>query len=153
MTTQLLKKYIKDILNEESKKENIPSIRLFIEFFVKDFNSSYDFYTNIIRMKSLEHEEDFARLLRGKTQIHLLSIEELPNALKSSANYSLAARTEVCLEVASLEELKKEFEYIKSKKWPFESEIKYREWQKYDFRIKDPEGVYIRFSTPWLGED
>lgn len=140
------------VVHQSQLDQSPPSMRLFLEFFVHDFKASHHFYHTIMRMQNVHYEEDFAQLQRGQMQIHLLSIQELPEALQKEDLAPLASRTEVCLELSNLEEVKAELDYIQSLGWPIEDDLIYRPWNKYDFRIKDPEGVYLRISTPTLSD-
>ena len=138
--------------HSQNQMNDLPSMRLFLEFFVQDFQKSYYFYNTVMRMNAFHYEDDFAQLRRGQTQIHLLTLDELPKSLKQKELSPLAGRTEICLELQTQEELKAELAHIQSLGWPIEDPLTYRPWKKWDFRVKDPEGVYLRISTPILSD-
>lgn len=125
-------------------------MRIFLEFFVDNFSAMFTFYTEVLRFQVKHSEEDFVVLHRDSVQIHLLSTNELAPALSDQRAMTLAARTEICLELPDKESLDEEFKEVIASGWPIHDQLTYRPWNKWDFRLKDPEGAYLRISTAEL---
>ena len=127
-------------------------MRLFLEFFVKDMLRSADFYCGVLGFDVFERQKDIIKLLRGDALIHVLPVEDSPEALSGHESAMLAARVEICLEVANKEELEELLAKVEKEGWPVRDPLSWQSWKRWDFRIQDPDGAYIRCTTPYLGQ-
>ncbi|MDZ4868677.1 MAG: hypothetical protein SGI91_15260 [Alphaproteobacteria bacterium] len=128
-------------------------MRVFTEFFVNNLAASRAFYTHVMAFSVGRDEDDFVELRRGVVQLHLLPLSDLPTALRNGESCSLGARVEFCLEVPHLKELEVERRRIEGQGWPLESTICLQSWGKHDFRLLDPDGAYLRITTPVLRQN
>ena len=125
-------------------------MRLFLEFFVKDMRRSADFYRAALGFHVVEQREDIIKLQRGSALVHVMPMEDLPTVLSGQESSILAARVEICLEVDSKKELEKLHARVENANWPVRDPLSWRSWRRWDFRIQDPDGAYIRCTTPYL---
>jgi lactoylglutathione lyase len=126
-------------------------MRLFVEFFVADLNTSRDFFTRVMNFTVERDHGSFLTLVRDDVQLHLLQTKDLPEPLRAhAATCPVGSRVEFCLEVADLASLKAEQQRIQGCGWPIHAGIRWQSWNKYDFRLVDPNGAYIRITTPTI---
>ena len=89
----------------------------------------------------------FIELELGEAQINLCSIESISHGhfLSKSISSPVGSRTEFCLEVADLEA-----SYARALKAGANviEPIRKMPWGRSDFRISDPDGAYLRITTP-----
>lgn len=125
-------------------------MRLFLEFFVKDMLRSADFYCGVLGFDVVERRVDIVKLQRGDALIHVLPVEDSPEALSGHESAMLAAKVEICLEVASKKELEDLLVRVEKEGCPVRDPLSWQSWKRWDFRIQDPDGAYIRCTTPYL---
>ncbi len=122
-------------------------MRLFIEFFVEDIKRSKEFYVNALGMTLTKDYPGHVQLDLDKTQINLCQKSSIKkgNYLFNIIDHLIASRVEVCLEVADLD---KAFKLAKEAGADILEPIKKQSWNRTDFRMKDPDRVYLRVTTP-----
>lgn len=125
-------------------------MQLFLEFFVKNMRQSADFYRGVLGFDVIERRNDIIKLRKGDALIHILPVEDSPEAFAGHETTMLAARVEVCLEVASKEDLERLLARVEDAGWPVHDPLSWQSWKRWDFRIQDPDGAYIRCTTPYL---
>jgi catechol 2,3-dioxygenase-like lactoylglutathione lyase family enzyme len=113
--------------------------------FPLDLDTFLEFYTKVLRF-SVDRDErhtetPYVYLHRGAARI---------GAVPSWSPPSLEHRmpptgVEIVLEVDDLEA---ERDAIVSLGWPLEEDVVDRPWGLRDFRLRDPDGYYLRFTTP-----
>jgi predicted enzyme related to lactoylglutathione lyase len=120
------------------------SMNLRIEIFPKDLDSFFDFYTNVLRFSVDRDERDF---LTPYVSVHrdAVRIGAVPSWVQASSDHRIPPTgIEIVLEV---DDLDTERDAIVSLGWPLETDIEVRPWGLRDFRIRDPDGYYLRFTT------
>jgi lactoylglutathione lyase len=115
-----------------------------IELFPQDLDSFLDFYTNVLRFSVDRDERDFPT---PYVSIHRDAVRI--GALRSEILVVPTYRTpptgvEIVLEVNDLEAEK---DAIVSVGWPLDEDITIRPWGLRDFRVRDPDNYYLRFTT------
>ena len=121
-------------------------MRLFIELFVRDLSISRHFYAHILGMKVTRDQPDYVSLASEEAQINLCPIGDLDEGhylLQSDG--PLANKVEICLETTKLQSI---YDAVVAAKGTVYEPITDRPWNRTDFRIIDPDGAYIRVTTP-----
>lgn len=121
-------------------------MRLFVELFVNDLSRARRFYAEAVGLRVIRDEETYVVLVGGDAQINLAPIDDLPDGhyLRTGAE-RLGTRVEFCLEVDDLEAAYKRA--VAAGVEPYEP-ITERPWGRTDFRLVDPDGAYLRVTTP-----
>lgn len=122
-------------------------MKLFIELFVDDVESSIKFYRDVIGMKVIRSSPDYNELHLGEAQISICPFEGLRNGhyLREAPNDRFGNRVEFCLRVDDVEEM---FERVKKHGVLIKEPLQKRTWGATDFRIVDPNGLYLRITSP-----
>ena len=120
------------------------SLNLRIELFPQDLDSFFDFYTNVLRFSVDRDERDFptpyVSVHRGAVRIG--AVQSWIQASPDHRNPPTGI--EIILEV---DNLVAERDSIVSLGWPLEDDLADRPWGLQDFRVRDPDGYYLRFTT------
>lgn len=122
----------------------IMSMNLRIEIFSRDLDSFVDFYTNVLRFSLDRDERDF---LTPYVSVHrdAVRIGAVPSGIQASPDHRIPPTgTEIVLEV---DDLDTEREAIVSRGWSLDADLTVRPWGLRDFRVRDPDGYYLRFTT------
>jgi catechol 2,3-dioxygenase-like lactoylglutathione lyase family enzyme len=120
------------------------STTLRIEVFPQDLDSFFDFYTRILRF-SVDRDERLSATPYVSVHRDAVRIGAVKSPVPVSPNHRLPpAGTEIVLEVDDLEV---ERGLIVSLGWPLETDLTVRPWGLRDFRVRDPDGYYLRFTT------
>ena len=121
-----------------------------IELFEKDPDAFLDFYTRVLRFSVVRNERNsdsyYISVRRGPIRI----AGAMPFGEMDIKHRSVPTGAEIVIEVADLEE---EYRHIQHSGWKIESELQRRPWGLMDFRVHDPDGYYIRFTTMEGAED
>jgi len=118
-------------------------VGLRLELFTDDLDRLVDFYTGILGFAPVRYEPDggYAVLVRGAVELGIL--------VWSATGHREAARrppmgTEIVIEV---DDIVTERDAIVEAGGRLDEDLVRRPWGLRDFRIVDPEGVYLRFTT------
>lgn len=116
-----------------------------IEIYPRDLGVFLDFYTGVLRFSVDRDERDrpspYVAVHRSAVRIGAT-----PSSRRIVAEPPIAYNVvEIVLEV---DDLSLERDSIISMGWPLESELTLRPWGLWDFRLRDPDGYYLRFTTP-----
>lgn len=125
-------------------------MRLFVEFFATDVARTKDFYQRALGLAIEREDEDIVVLRCDEVQIHVLSVDEMPEALARDAEPGpLGTRVEFCIEVSDIHAARAR---AVAAGIPLAEDLCVRPWGKIDFRLIDPEGAYVRVTTGTLPE-
>ena len=120
------------------------STNLRIEMFPQDLDSFFDFYTNVLRF-SVDRDERHS--LAPYVSVHrgAVCIGATRSWIQASPDHRIPPTgIEIVLEVDNVET---ERDAIVSFGWPLETDLAVRPWGLRDFRVRDPDGYYLRFTT------
>jgi lactoylglutathione lyase len=119
-----------------------------IEIFVSDFERSRAFYESL-GFRVVRHWEDWAMLALGD---NVLDLQGDGHALAGPhyftpeiGRFPRGTGVEISIEVADIDGL---YETARSIDVDIVKAIQDRPWKARDFRIADPDGYFIRFTTP-----
>lgn len=128
---------------------NMPA-SLRIELFPSSLEKFIDFYSNVLRFTLIKHVDDYAYLQRDN--IFIGAIETISDEnLQQKGSYRQPRKgVEIVLEVDQLEN---ERDHIVEKGWKLDEDIHMQPWGLQDFRLIDPDGYYLRITTPSPSRD
>jgi len=116
-----------------------------VELFTKDTKTSSKFYQDMFGFEIVKKNQGYIGLKKDSVRIAIDNIEALSDNHYFNPeikNQRKGLGVEIVFEVENIEET-----YALFKEYPIESELKQQPWGKKDFRIKDPDGYYIRVTT------
>jgi len=116
-----------------------------VELFTKDTKTSSKFYQDMFGFEIVKKNQGYIGLKKDSVRIAIDNIEGLSDNHYFNPeikNQRKGLGVEIVFEVENIEET-----YALFKEYPIESELKQQPWGKKDFRIKDPDGYYIRVTT------
>ncbi|KIW26679.1 hypothetical protein, variant [Cladophialophora immunda] len=115
-----------------------------IEIFPSDLQRMIDFYSTILHFGLIKRNGDYAYLRRD--DIFIGAIETASTeTLEEKASYRQPNKgIEIVVEVDDLE---KERDFIVGMGWKLDVDIQLQDWGLKDFRLTDPDGYYLRFTT------
>jgi len=117
------------------------SLRL--EIFPADLNATVRFYVDLLGFSlSADRRSDDVPYLALKRDDVLIGAVAVPGG--SRAQRQPPTGVEIVLEV---DYLHVERDRIRLAGWPIEEDITRRPWGLQDFRVLDPDGYYLRFTT------
>jgi catechol 2,3-dioxygenase-like lactoylglutathione lyase family enzyme len=119
-----------------------------LELFVNSVAESKDFYQDILGFDVISYEpEGYTVLRRDDIQISLERVAHLSadHPLKPLAGEGVGRGIEIVLEVADLEAA-----YLQARDsgWTLASPLQAQPWGLHDFRLIDPDGFYLRITSP-----
>ena len=118
---------------------------VFYEIYVKSLEASERFY-ELLGMKTSRKQSDFVVMISEGIKIHLCPIEDCPDYLISvDCSKIVGSRVEFCFVTDQIDSL---YNSLISNKVVIHEELQERPWGKKDFRVIDPDGAYIRITTP-----
>jgi len=119
-------------------------MNLRIEIFPQDLDSFFDFYTNVLRFSVDRDERDsptpYVSIHRDAVRIGALRAWNQASPIHRIP----PTGTEIVFEV---DDLDVERDAIVSQGWPLDADLTDRPWGLRDFRVRDPDGYYLRFTT------
>jgi lactoylglutathione lyase len=123
------------------------AMRLFIELFVDDMERSITFYRDVIGMQLVSNSPDYTEFHLGEIEISMSPFSNLDQGhyLVEKPRERMGNRVEFCLEVDDFEQV---HERVKKLGVPIKDPIAKRPWGAIDFRIVDPNGLYLRITKP-----
>lgn len=119
-----------------------PTLR--VEVFPQDLDRFVDFYSRVSRFElTVDRRSDaepYVAVKRGSVRIGALqawsAIDKSQRALPTGAEF-----------VIEVDDLETERDAILAADYPLDADITARPWGLTDFRLSDPDGHYIRFTT------
>lgn len=121
-------------------------MRLRLELFVKSVPEAADFYTRVLGFETVSYQPDNYSVFRlGEVQIALQDRAQLPDdhPLKPQHDERSGLAVEIVLEVDDLDAA---YARVQNANWPIADELGKRPWGTRDFRVIDPNGLYIRVN-------
>jgi predicted enzyme related to lactoylglutathione lyase len=119
-------------------------MNLRIEIFPRDLDSFFDFYANVLRF-SVDRDERHSSPPYVSVHRGAVRIGATQSWIQTSPELRIPpSGTEIVLEVDDVEA---ERDSIVSLGWPLEADLTVRPWGLRDFRVRDPDGYYLRFTT------
>ena len=121
------------------------------ELFVTDRDRSVDFYTSVLGFEVRRLDESYALLACGDVTIGIGRQTDLPEtgAGPGFTQQRLArdhgAGVEIVLETPDLDAM---YERVQRSGHPLAAPLQDRPWGLRDFRVADPDGYYLRITTP-----
>src|ERR1700742_5344099 len=126
------------------------------ELFVSDRDRSVDFYTSVLGFEVQRLDESHALLTCGSVILGLGRQADLPETgpgpgfTQERLNRDRGAGVEIVLETPELDAL---YERVRRSRWPLAAPLQDRPWGLRDFRVTDPDGYYLRITSPMTAED
>jgi lactoylglutathione lyase len=121
------------------------------ELFVADRDKSVDFYTSVLGFEVRRLDESYAMLTCGDVVLGLGRQADLPETgegwgfTQQRLNRDRGAGVEIVLETPDLEAL---YERVQRSGYQLAAPMQDRPWGLRDFRVADPDGYYLRITTP-----
>ena len=124
-----------------------------IEIFPSDLQRCVDFYTRVLRFELVKHEPEdgYAYFARDAVRIGVAvkRTDEYPDAAKDPSSRFLLRNWPTCAElVLEVEDLENERAHVvgAASDAAAITGIVLQEWGLRDFRLRDPDGYYIRIT-------
>jgi lactoylglutathione lyase len=123
------------------------TLNIRLELFVKDLQRSVDFYKNVIQLELSSQNENSAMFKAENlnlllTQEDVISNNHYFSEIKTSRK---GMGVEIILVVPDVQSY---YQRICEMQIELESELKQQEWGMTDFRLTDPDGYYLRITSP-----
>jgi lactoylglutathione lyase len=121
------------------------------ELFVTDRDKSVDFYTSVLGFEVNRLDAAYASLTCGAVTLGLGRQTELPETgdgpgfTQQRLARDHGAGVEIVLETPDLDAL---YERVQRSGYPLAAPMQDRPWGLRDFRVADPDGYYLRITTP-----
>ena len=121
------------------------------ELFVADRDQSVDFYTSVLGFEVNRLDESYASLTCGHVTLGLGRQAALPESgdgpgfTQERLARDHGAGVEIVLETPDLDAL---YERVRRSGHPLAAPMQDRPWGLRDFRVTDPDGYYLRITTP-----
>jgi uncharacterized glyoxalase superfamily protein PhnB len=126
---------------------------VFIELHVSSFKKAIDFY-KILGFEVVWMENDYLVMRKGKSILNFFGGTEEVYKQPYFKNFPKDTKRGYAVEIILLEDNVKEFyEKIKDKVNVVEP-LKLQPWERWDFRIEDPFGFYVRIGEryDWINK-
>lgn len=120
-------------------------MRLRLELFVNSVPESMDFYTRVLGFETISYQPDNYSVFRlGDIQIALQDQAQLPDdhPLKPH-NRPVGLAVEIVFEVDDVDNA---YARVQREDWQISATLAQRPWGLRDFRLSDPNGLYIRIT-------
>ncbi|MEX0502605.1 VOC family protein [Alphaproteobacteria bacterium LSUCC0719] len=120
-------------------------MKFFFEIFARDLALSRAFYADAIGLTVRQESPAFIVMERGQAKIHLVSRDHLPVAQRRRGCNGMptACAVELCFEVP---DIIKAHELARRSGHPVVEPLRDQPWGRSDFRMFDPDGVYVRVT-------
>lgn len=117
------------------------------ELFCESIRNAVDFYCSVLGFKEIQTYDDYVVVQNGTVVIGLCSVD----GLKSDHYFRpeiITNRKGLGVEIVfEVENIQEDFNRVKATGYPIFEDFKRQEWGLSDFRIVDPDGYYIRFTS------
>ena len=120
-------------------------MRFFFEIFAQDLVLSRAFYANAIGLTVTHESPEFIVLEKGEVKLHLVARDHLPAAQRKRGCVGMpaACAVQVCFEVPDILEA---YDLARHSGHPLTDPLRDQPWGRTDFRMFDPDGVYVRVT-------
>jgi lactoylglutathione lyase len=121
------------------------------ELFVADRDRSIDFYTTVLGFEVERSGESYSSMRCGSVTIGLGRQQDLPPSgegpgfTRQRLARDRGAGVEIVLETPELDAV---YQRVRQHGYPLAAPMKDQPWGLRDFRIADPDGYYLRITTP-----
>ena len=122
--------------------------KLRLELFVANIATARRFYVSVLGFEAgPEGYGGYTPVSRGGIHLAFNSNDKLPDdhPVKVASDDRPGRGVEIVIEVGDIEAL---YAHVQASGWPVSSELASHPWGLSDFRIIDPDGYYLRISTP-----
>jgi catechol 2,3-dioxygenase-like lactoylglutathione lyase family enzyme len=119
-----------------------------LELFTRDLEAARRFYSDILDFKVADvHADGYTVMERGGVRIDLQPVEHLrpDHPVRPGAGERVGLGIEIVLEV---EDVVAARDRVVTGGWPLASALRERPWGATDFRVLDPDGRYVRITSP-----
>jgi len=118
-----------------------------LELFVEDVGLARDFYTRVLGFQTVREEDNgYIQLRYGAANIALNPRANLSGGGAPAVAPAVTPRQfEITLTV---ENVAAACQRVQGAGWPLRTPLKERPWGQTDFRVRDPDGYSVRFTTP-----
>lgn len=118
---------------------------VFLELHVPDFDKAIEFYSKL-GFRTVWRSEDYLVMRRGRSIINFYGDSKKVFKHSYFGRFPTKTKRGYAVEIIIMVENIKEF-YKKIKRHAKVVEpLKFKRWERWDFRIEDPFGFYIRFT-------
>ena len=120
-------------------------MRFFFEIFAQDLALSRAFYVNAIGLTVTQESPAFIVLEKDAAKLHLVARDHLPAAQRQRGcdGMPAACAVELCFEVPDINDA---YELARQSKHAVIEPLRDQPWGLTDFRMFDPDGVYVRVT-------
>ena len=120
-------------------------MKFFFEMFVADLALSRAFYTGAIGLLVTHESPAFIGLEKGAAKLHLVSRDHLPAAQRQRGcdGMPAACAVELCFDVPDITAA---YDLARQSGHSVTEPLRDQPWGRTDFRMFDPDGVYIRVT-------
>ena len=120
-------------------------MRFFFEIFAEDLGRSRAFYTHAIGLAVTRESPAFIVMERGEAKLHLVAREHMPVAQRRRGCVGMpaACAVELCFEVPDIVAA---YEQARQSGHSVTEPLRDQPWGRTDFRMFDPDGVYVRVT-------
>jgi lactoylglutathione lyase len=129
----------------------IPDMAVRFELFVADYEVAIDFYTRVLGFELRSRDDQYVSLACGSVTLGLGRVADLPERT-DGAGFSQerlarerGAGVEIVLVTAELDRL---YQRVADAGWLLAEPMRTRPWGLRDFRLTDPDGYYLRLTSP-----
>ena len=119
----------------------------FWEVYVSDIAASERFYCQALGLTTIRRQEDYAVLAAGPVRVHLCPADDAPDDLSPVVG-RIGNGVEFCFVVSDVVGA---YRRASRSGYPILEHLTDQDWGKTDFRLRDPDGAYIRITTPRSG--
>jgi lactoylglutathione lyase len=122
-----------------------------LELFVADHDVSVGFYTRVLGFVVRRRDDEYVSLTCGDVTLGLGLVRNLPEAgegpgfSQTQVARARGAGVEIVLETTALNRLHRR---VVAAGYPLAEPMHDRPWGLRDFRLVDPDGYYLRLTTP-----
>ena len=120
-------------------------MKFFFEIFVGDLDLSRAFYTGAVGLVATHESPALIVLEKGAAKLHLVSRDHMPAAQRRRGCVGMpaACAVELCFEVPDITAA---YDLARHSGHAVTEPLRDQPWGKTDFRMFDPDGVYIRVT-------
>ena len=121
-----------------------------IEIFPSSMKRFLDFYVGVLHFSVRKHEGTYAFISRDNIFIGAIEVPNTDSLVEKEAYRRPPNGIELVFEV---DDLVAERHRVIAHGWKLEDDIKLQDWGLEDFRLVDPDGYYVRFTTHSANRD